>query len=179
MQKLNCVFVFDGATSGGFVDFAQEHFSDKADGYCLADNIYPHITVAQFSCGDEGVLQDVMYEIDSLSYEGIHFHFNDFVIRDGDGKHTGYQWAEFPVTKNEELESFHRQVVGILRKYGVEPTSKVDDEYHPHITICRIPEGVSPASVEGAENISGCYQGDVCLITGHSDENGQLLSLGS
>lgn len=178
MKRYNCAFVFDGALSKRLVDFSQDNFANVADGYCLSDSVCPHITVAQFACDDRSKVQDMMYEIDGLSYDGVGFDFEAFAVRQGNNLNAGFQWVEFPIVKSKELETFHKDVIWIFKNYDIEPTSLIGDLYHPHVTLCRLPAQVSVPSVQVDAGFMGPYEDGVCLIFGESDECGQLLSLG-
>jgi len=64
------------------IDFAQNNFSDKANGYCLSQDVFPHITLCQFKSEN---LPDL--ELNEINKTPI---FDKLFIRDGQGQHEGF-----------------------------------------------------------------------------------------
>lgn len=145
------------------VDFAQDKYAKIADGYCLSQTSYPHITLAQFEAEDQPMifLEDV--------FEPQFTHFN---LRDGSGDHDGFVWVEWAVQKEQWLSDLQNGVIESLKGEGANITSAIGDEYQPHLTFCRVPkskeEKVDPALIEQAKL-------PWIFTIGSSDKNGQFL----
>lgn len=126
MNYYNAVLLPPEKTSKEIINFAKTHYADIADGYCLSDDVLPHITLCQFK---NNIMLDLNYTqtIDTPI-------FSQTNIRSGEGIHAGYDWIELLVKKEESLTRLAANVKDEITSLGGEVLTK---KYNPHLTLCR------------------------------------------
>ena len=163
MPLFNAVLLPSVGFRDRVVEFAQGKYADIADGYCLSTSVYPHITLAQFKAEDQPMLF-----IDGL-FEPT---FTTFNLRAGEGQHDGFTWVEWQVEKEGWITDLQSSVATALQEEGAEILSPLGDEYHPHMTFCRVPKAqeneIDPPLIEQSER-------PWIFTIGSMDENGQFL----
>lgn len=145
------------------VEYAIEHYTDIADGYCLSHKVYPHITLCQFEADEQPMVffDDVFNPV-----------FTDVNIRGGLGIHKGYNWIEWTVRKEGWLVHLQETVNSTLQSEGMKVTTGKGDKYHPHMTFCRTPEmDAKHIPLPSVEQSSVPW----IFTIGSSDQNGQFL----
>jgi len=165
MKYFNAVLKPPSGLDQQFIDFAQENFADKADGYCLSDKVLPHIKLCLFKADD---LLDIY--IDTISKVPEFVQYNVGIGRE---IHKGYVWAEIIIKPKAWLLHLHEYVKNKLNASGAEILTK---HYTPHITFCRLPESQKEFadSIEIPNIFFKPHDGWTFEI-GHSDVNGQYF----
>ena len=145
--------------------FAQENFSDIADGYCLSDRVLSHITLCQFKANE---MPDISFDTIQKSPEPMAYN-----VGIGDGMHEGYVWSEITIKPEPWLYHLHEYVKNKLSSYDVEILTK---NYTPHQTFCRLPE--SQKDFAEAIKIPDMFlqqHNGWTFEVGYSDANGQYM----
>jgi 2'-5' RNA ligase len=167
MQYFNAVLRPSVGLSQKLVSFAQENFADKADGYCLSERVFPHITLCQFKADKmlEFTLNQILKSPEPIKYN----------VGTGVEIHKGYVWTEVIIKPEPWLISLHEYAKNKLQSFGAQTITK---NYKPHQTFCRLPD----SQKDFAENIKlpdvllKKHEGWTFEI-GRSDENGQYFGL--
>ncbi len=163
MGYFNAVLLPDVDFRDRVVEYAQENYSKKSDGYCLSHNVYPHITLCQFEADEQP-----MIFIDEV-FNPVFTMPN---IREGQGIHQGYNWIEWVVKKDDWIVQLQKTVGGALESEGLKVNTSIGELYHPHMTFCRIAkdhtDDVPLAMVEQSDT-------PWIFTIGESDKNGQFL----
>lgn len=172
MGLYNAVLIPPADLSAPMVAFAQTHFKDVADGYCLSDSVFPHVTLCQFETKTVpprfyGFLGfDEPFNIELSGY-GAHY---------GTGMHEGYTWVELLVHKTGALAAFQQAIANHLSGHNIKPMSQIDDYYRPHVTFTRVRNEdykTLPNFVPPEAFFKGTYPWR--FVCGRSDKNGQFL----
>ncbi|MEM6780411.1 MAG: hypothetical protein AAF569_00950 [Pseudomonadota bacterium] len=145
------------------VDYAQEHYAEISEGFCLSPTVYPHITLCQFEMDDQP-----MIFIDGL-FNPV---FETEKVRNGAGIHEGYQWIEWTVKKEDWLSELQETVHGALTQENALVTTAKGEEYQPHMTFCRLPK--KDANSVDLPVIEQSNKPWIFTI-GSSDRNGQFI----
>lgn len=163
MGLYNAVLLPDVDFRDRLVDYAQDNYDEISDGYCLSHKVYPHITLCQFEADDQP-----MIFIEEL-FEPVFTLPN---IRQGQGEHSGYNWVEWLVQKDEWLVQLQKGVKDALESEGAKVTTGIGESYHPHMTFCRTPkqeiDDIPLAMIEQSDK-------PWIFTIGESDKNGQFL----
>lgn len=136
------------------------------EGYCLAEDSYPHITICQFNFNSKDDLnllwEDVCYSIEHLSIQLTFQIVSDITFNDK------LYWISLLPMQVDEL---HRAYEIISKK--VEQKRK--DKYDPHLTLFNylkkdMKKVLNPVDIFPIKD-------DFDLILGESDEIGQLKNI--
>jgi 2'-5' RNA ligase len=114
---------------------AQSYFSATQDGYILASDALPHVTLCQFRAQDQQSALDLFHSFGARKNEGL--TLKDFRLRKGTAPHAGFLWAEFPVEKSRSLIDLQRDCFFHLKDGKVEVLTPVET-YSPHVTLARL-----------------------------------------
>ncbi len=167
MKNFNVVLLPPIELSKALTDYSQKNFNSLAKGYCLSDDVLPHITLCQFKAlaKPDIAMNDIKMTPTLHSY----------LLRMGEGQHQGYAWAELAVEYKEWLLHLHKYVVSKLAPLGVEILTK---NYTPHLTLCRI-DAVNVKEIKNLKIPSEFYvpAKPWTMAMGSSDENGQYLGV--
>lgn len=163
MKHFNAVLLPPADFSDRVVEYAQDHYSDISDGYCLSHKVYPHITLCQFQAEEPPMIfvEEVFNPV-----------FLDANIRNGTGIHGGFNWIEWTVKKDDWLVQLQNTIIGELEGEGIKANTKSGLHYHPHMTFCRVAEEKShdiPLAQVEQTRVPWIF------TIGSSDENGQFL----
>ncbi len=172
MGLYNAVLVPPADLSARITAYAQTHFGDIADGYCLSHDVFPHVTLCQFKTdaappafsGFPGF--DGPFDTELSGY-GAHY---------GHGMHDGYSWVELLVYKTAALSALQKAVANHLSGHNIKSMTKIGDHYTPHVTFARVrnedykklPNFVPP---ESFFDKTAPWR----FVCGRSDRNGQFL----
>lgn len=172
MSFYNAVLIPPAELSARMTAFAQAHFRDLAQGYCLSSSVFPHVTLCQFESKNapprfHGFLGfEEPFNIELSGY-GAHY---------GHGMHEGYTWVELLVHKTGPLMALQQAVANHLSGHNIKPMTQTDDYYRPHVTFARVrnedyktlPNFMPP---EAFFEKTAPWR----FICGRSDKNGQFL----
>lgn len=165
MNYFNAVLRPPNELEEALTSFAQENFADKADGYCLSDKVFPHITLCQFKAN---AMPEISFDEIKKSPDPVKYN-----VGVGTGIHEGYVWAEILIKPEPWLYHLHEYVKNKLSSYDVEILTK---NYMPHQTFCRLPANQQDfaQSIKLPKMFLKQYEGWTFEV-GHSDGNGQYL----
>ena len=149
-------------------EFAMLNCAGVADGYCLSNSVFPHVTLCQFMAEK------------ALPIEGASFDvaFKKPNLRDGAGMHDGYTWFEMVVVPSPELIKVQESIANKISVLGGQISTGVGDDYYPHLKFCRIKKDM----IHRLENIKVPDEFFVPVKgwrfeVGRSDKNGQYLGI--
>lgn len=147
------------------VEYAQNNFLDKADGYCLSDNVHPHITLCQFQ-SEEMPLINVLDKLIKSVY------ILEPETRKGTDIHADFYWLSLIVEKEDWLKNLQAEIHSQLSEKNYLVRTQTGDLYSPHITFCRTSE-----KVEFDNDVIGFIKetNGWTFQVGRSDVNGQYL----
>ncbi len=138
-------------------------FSDIADGYCLSDKVFPHVTVYQFEAA--GKLPDFKIA------KSLPVFIGKFDTHMGEGIHEGHRWVDFEVMKTKEMLELQADVKKLLDEAGFRVLNKTGAAYRPHLTLCRLQKGADIPTRPMPSFPETLWR----FAVGRSDRNGQFL----
>lgn len=162
MNYYNVVLLPPKELSEKLIAFAQDNFKDFADGYCLSESVFPHITLCQFKAE----------KVPNISMDNVNKTpcLMTPHIRVGSECYVG---VELVVKNDYWLLSLHNNIKHKLISKEVEILT---NDYSPHLTFCGVHENdqhkVNLNDV--SEDLLGTHEGWTVQV-GNSDENGQYL----
>ena len=163
MEYFNAVLLPGVDFRDRVVEYTIDNYIDIADGYCLSQKVYPHITLCQFQAEEPPMIffDEVFTPV-----------FTQVNMREGKGIHQGYSWIEWAVQKDGWLIQLQETVIGALESEGIKATTKKGKDFHPHMTFCRTLktelEAIPLAAVEQPKT-------PWIFTIGSTDKNGQFL----
>ena len=167
MNYYNTVLRPPQELADALTSFAQEKFADKAEGYCLSDKVFPHITLCQFKANE---MLDISFGSINKSPNPVTYN-----VGIGEGIHEGYVWSEILIESEDWLNKLHEFVKNKLSSHDVEILTK---NYMPHQTFCRLPKSQKDfaESIILPEMFLKQHDGWTFEV-GCSDVNGQYLGV--
>lgn len=168
----NICLTFEPDVQENFVNLAQDFFGKFADGYLLAENVFPHLTLCQLYLETKEQRNQIAHKIRAMPSSLTEIQLTGFHYRyAGD-----FFWCEFIADKNSDLQNKLKSVEKLLNDARLRPINKVGSKYHPHVTLARIRSNTPFPKIYIPDYFfNTSFQTN--LTFGISDENGQLLSL--
>jgi len=165
MQYFNAVLRPSYELTEALTLFSQENFSDLADGYCLSDSVFPHITLCQFKADE---IPEISFGAINKSPEPVKYN-----VGVGEGIHEGYLWSHLLIKPESWLNNLYELVKNKLNAHDVEIITR---DYTPHQTFCRLPESQKKfaEAIEILDMFLKQHDGWTFEV-GSSDINGQYM----
>ena len=151
------------------IRLARTNLSDRADGYLLAEDAFPHVTLTLFQ-SEEEKLAEIWKSITSLQSKPLELNFTHIYI-DPDMHTPGLLWVGLAVRPHAELSQLQQAVFDKLGSMGIVGRTK-PETYFPHVTWSRCRDTV-PFSLKELPSVA-FYQKSYHfeMTIGRSNENG-------
>ena len=118
-----------------YIQAAQQHFGQCAEGYILGPKSHPHITLGQFYADAEIVALIKSEALSLRDYPQPNFTGFSFIQ---DRQDASFWWAELAVARAPALMLLHNKIVDNLTQKNIPCINDSGDLYRPHITLARV-----------------------------------------
>ena len=164
----------DPVARQGWFDLASR-LAVMADGYCLAPGkALPHVTLCQFRAPDDKAARTVVQDFLGRSLILVP---NGFYLNPGANEHRGKFWLGHSVGRDPLLMATQKAVVDQLSAHVADVFTRAGDDYFPHFTMARIAVPAINLSADFFDHPLMNQKIECHIMLGHSDENGQFLSV--
>jgi 2'-5' RNA ligase len=151
------------------IKLARTNLGDRADGYLLAEDAFPHVTLTLFQ-SEEAKLAEIWKDMAALQSKPMELNFTHIYI-DPDMHTSGFLWVGLAVRPHAELTHLQQAVFDKLGSMGIVGRTK-PETYFPHVTWSRCRDTVPFALKElpTVEFYKKSYPFEMTI--GRSNENG-------
>lgn len=180
MKRYNIVLSPPENLSQKLTEHAQRLLGDRHNGYCLEQGkVFPHITLTQLKSADENLPQEIFDVLENYpaKFESA-LKFKGLYMTTRHSPDHPQLWVGLEIINANELQQLHESLANDMSDLNVEITNPTHKNYWPHLTLGRIHQDTEIENLKlgpafwDASGFDGWR-----LVFGHSDDNGQLLSL--